>query len=109
METSEATSSSLGLGRTVEVGVGPITPKEEFTLDTRPFLLSVLEAVDCSENDYLVLFGVCLLRAIQENEGEHLLLVEAKGDLLISVVNSIAVQWKKAKLCLACCLAACYY
>ena len=85
METSEATSSSsLGLGRTVEVGVGPITPKEEFTLDTRPFLLSVLEAVDCSENDYLVLFGVCLLRAIQENEGEHL---EAKGDLLISVVS----------------------
>ena len=76
----------------VEVGVGPITPKEEFTLDTRPFLLSVLEAVDCSENDYLVLFGVCLLRAIQENEGEHLLLVEAKGDLLISVVNSIVEE-----------------
>ena len=52
-------------------GVGPITSKEEFSLETRPFLTVVFEVLDCSENDYLVLFSLCLLRAIQENEGKR--------------------------------------
>ena len=50
-------------------GVGPISSKEEFNLDTRPFLTVVFKNLDCSQNDYLVLFSLCLLRAIQENEG----------------------------------------
>ena len=52
-----------------EAGVGPITPKEDFDLESRPFLQAVFTALNCSENDYLVLFGICLLRAIQGNEG----------------------------------------
>lgn len=63
--TDELTCSSSSLS------IGPITPKEEFTLETRPFLRAVFQALDCSENDYLVLFGLCLLRAIQENEGKN--------------------------------------
>lgn len=58
-----------------EACVGPITPKEAFSLENRPFLSFVFEALDCSENDYLVLFGLCLLRAIQGNEGETIWLV----------------------------------
>jgi len=58
-------------------GVGPITPKEEFSLETRPFLTVVFEVLDCSENDYLVLFSLCLLRAIQENEGMSQALLES--------------------------------
>ena len=50
--------------------MGPIPTKEEFCLETRPFLTAVFKALNCSENDYLVLFSLCLLRAIQENEGE---------------------------------------
>ena len=34
------------------------------------FLSSVLEAGDCSKNEYLAFFSLCLLRAIQINEGE---------------------------------------
>ena len=49
--------------------VGPITSKEDFNLETRPFLTMIFDVMNCSENDYLVLFGVCLLRAIQRNEG----------------------------------------
>ena len=54
-----------------EAGVGPITPKEDFDLESRPFLQAVFTALNCSENDYLVLFGICLLRAIQGNEGTN--------------------------------------
>ena len=53
-----------------EAGVGPITPKEDFDLESRPFLQAVFKVLDCRENDYLVLFGICLLRAIQGNEGK---------------------------------------
>ena len=53
-----------------EAGVGPITPKEDFDLESRPFLQGVFDALNCTENDYLVLFGICLLRAIQGNEGK---------------------------------------
>ena len=49
--------------------VGPITSKEDFSLETRPFLTMIFDVLNCSENDYLVLFSVCLLRAIQRNEG----------------------------------------
>ncbi len=56
-------------------GLGPITAKEDFSLESRPFLTAVFEAMNCSENDYLVLFGLCLLRAIQANEGISVVIV----------------------------------
>ena len=68
--TAPNTSSTSAEESDETSGLGPITPKEEFSIGTRPFLSSVLEAGDCSENDYLALFSLCLLRAIQINEGE---------------------------------------
>ena len=61
-ESADETPNSPG-------AVGPITSKEDFSLETRPFLTMIFDVMNCSENDYLVLFSVCLLRAIQRNEG----------------------------------------
>lgn len=42
----------------------------EFSLIGRPFLAAIFEALNCSENDYLPLFALCLLYAIQDNPGK---------------------------------------
>jgi protein CLEC16A len=42
---------------------------DEFSLIGRPFLTSVFDALDPTENDYLALFALCLLYAIQQNSG----------------------------------------
>lgn len=36
----------------------------------RPFLDTVLSALDCSENDYLALLGLCLIYALANNKGK---------------------------------------
>lgn len=38
----------------------------------RPFLDTVLEALDCNENDYLALLSLCLLYALANNKGKIL-------------------------------------
>ncbi|KAF0312325.1 Protein CLEC16A [Amphibalanus amphitrite] len=35
----------------------------------KPFMASILDALDCSENDYTALFALCLLHAIGHNKG----------------------------------------
>lgn len=35
----------------------------------RPFLDTVLSALDCSENDYLALLGLCLIYGLANNKG----------------------------------------
>ena len=40
------------------------------SLSSRPFLKSVFEALNCSENDYAALFALCLLYALGHNEGK---------------------------------------
>ena len=35
----------------------------------RPFMAAILDALDCSENDYTALFALCLLHAIGHNKG----------------------------------------
>lgn len=37
----------------------------------RPFLDTVLSALDCSENDYLALLGLCLIYALAHNKGKY--------------------------------------
>merc|ERR1719361_2285798 len=73
-----------------EAGVGPITPKEDFDLESRPFLQAVFQVLDCRENDYLVLFGICLLRAIQGNEGMSRALLES---VRIPCSKSTTKEW----------------
>lgn len=38
-------------------------------VSTRPFLDTVLSALDCSENDYLALLSSCLIYALANNKG----------------------------------------
>jgi hypothetical protein len=39
------------------------------SLTGRPFLESVFNALDCADNDYMALFGLCLLYAMGHNKG----------------------------------------
>ena len=41
------------------------------SLDRRPFLKSVFDSLDPIENDYLSLFALCLIFAIQQNSGKE--------------------------------------
>ena len=45
--------------------------RREFSVESRPFLASVFEAMDCQENDYLALFALCLVYALQQNGGRR--------------------------------------
>lgn len=38
----------------------------------RPFLETVLSALDCNENDYLALLSLCLIYALAYNEGKQM-------------------------------------
>uniref|UniRef100_A0A2C9JQK0 Uncharacterized protein n=1 Tax=Biomphalaria glabrata TaxID=6526 RepID=A0A2C9JQK0_BIOGL len=40
-----------------------------FSLDNRPYLESIFNALECSENDYSALFALCLLYAMGKSEG----------------------------------------
>ena len=51
---------------------------EVFSLEGRPFMAEIFEALNCLENDYLPLFSLCLIFAMQENVGEYILYYSAK-------------------------------
>ncbi|XP_021374464.1 protein CLEC16A-like [Mizuhopecten yessoensis] len=42
-----------------------------FSLNKRPYLESIFNALECTENDYEALFGLCLLYAMGHNDGLH--------------------------------------
>ncbi|XP_028173804.1 protein CLEC16A homolog [Ostrinia furnacalis] len=58
-------------------------------VEKRPFLKTILDSLDCSENDYKALFALCLLFALINNKGvntellDTLLCPEAEGSLSI--------------------------
>lgn len=54
-----------------------ILERENKEIDKRPFLKTILDSLDCSENDYKALFALCLLFALINNKGENI------GNLLI--------------------------
>ncbi|CAH0723250.1 unnamed protein product, partial [Brenthis ino] len=43
--------------------------REARNVDKRPFLKTILDSLDCSENDYKALFALCLLYALINNKG----------------------------------------
>ncbi|XP_063380953.1 protein CLEC16A homolog [Cydia fagiglandana] len=43
--------------------------RENREIETRPFLKTILDSLDCSENDYKALFALCLLFALINNKG----------------------------------------
>ncbi|XP_072931785.1 protein CLEC16A homolog [Epargyreus clarus] len=46
-----------------------ILEKETREIEKRPFLKTILDSMDCSENDYKALFALCLLFALINNKG----------------------------------------
>ncbi|XP_071105280.1 protein CLEC16A-like [Haliotis cracherodii] len=50
---------------------GSISERQQaaFTLENRPYLESVFNALECTENDYAALFALCLLFAMGKNDG----------------------------------------
>ena len=44
--------------------------RSEISMEQRPFLQAVFHAMDCNENDYLALFALCLIYAMQQNSGK---------------------------------------
>ena len=74
--TTENTSSSqpeMEASAAAEIS-GIVSPAEDstsFTLEGKPFLQTVFNALDSTDNDYLALFGLCLIYAMQQNAGKH--------------------------------------
>ncbi|XP_026751195.2 protein CLEC16A homolog isoform X2 [Galleria mellonella] len=46
-----------------------ILERENKEIEKRPFLKTILDSLDCSENDYKALFALCLLFALINNKG----------------------------------------
>nr|XP_026487197.1 protein CLEC16A homolog isoform X2 [Vanessa tameamea] len=46
-----------------------VLEREAKNIDKRPFLKTILDSLDCSENDYKALFALCLLYALINNKG----------------------------------------
>ncbi|RVE51629.1 hypothetical protein evm_003761 [Chilo suppressalis] len=46
-----------------------ILERENREIEKRPFLKTILDSLDCSENDYKALFALCLLFALINNKG----------------------------------------
>ena len=46
------------------------TLRRRFSLSERPFLSTVFGSLECPENDYLPLFALCLIFAMQQNAGK---------------------------------------
>ncbi|KAL4240827.1 Protein CL16A [Mactra antiquata] len=53
------------------IGGGTSPTLGSFTLDNRPYLEAIFHALECTENDYEALFGLCLLYAMGHNDGIH--------------------------------------
>ena len=63
---------------------------QDFSVDGRPFLRAIFEAMNCPENDYLPLFALSLLYSIQKNEGIAEILLTSVG---IPSLKSNRIEW----------------
>ncbi|XP_052740098.1 protein CLEC16A homolog [Bicyclus anynana] len=61
-----------------------ILENETRNIETRPFLKTILDSLDCSENDYKALFALCLLFALINNKGVN---PELLDTLLLSEIE----------------------
>lgn len=56
----------------LKISFGESSSSTQLEASNRPFLDTVLSALDCSENDYLALLSLCLIYALATNEGKPL-------------------------------------
>jgi len=61
--------------------------ENQFSLEGRPFMAEIFEALNCLENDYLPLFSLCLIFAMQENVGISKSLLKSVGIPCKSTAN----------------------
>ncbi|XP_041363000.1 protein CLEC16A-like [Gigantopelta aegis] len=54
---------------TLGVSSGAQNQQTTFSLDNKPYLEAIFNALECSENDYSALFSLCLLYGLGQNEG----------------------------------------
>ncbi|KAL0841441.1 hypothetical protein ABMA28_015123 [Loxostege sticticalis] len=79
---------------TEKMSLESIIEKEIKEIEKRPFLKTILDSLDCSENDYKALFALCLLFALINNKGvntellDTLLCPEAEGSTVSNVPSS---------------------
>ncbi|PVD38671.1 hypothetical protein C0Q70_01290 [Pomacea canaliculata] len=59
----------IGLSHRMAIPSGMPDHPLPFTLENRPYLETIFNALECMENDYSALFALCLLYAIGHNEG----------------------------------------
>ncbi|KAH9495816.1 Protein CL16A [Bulinus truncatus] len=75
--TQNSTDEEKLMGRTQHrLGPASVTRPQvsenvqtSFSLDNRPYLEAIFNALECSENDYSALFALCLLYAMGKSEG----------------------------------------
>ena len=83
LEISDILGSSSGSMETSHAN-------KEFNLEARPFLKSIFDAMNCPENDYLPLFALALLYAIQQNESVSEILLMSVG---IPSIHAKQIEW----------------
>merc|ERR1719259_477503 len=69
--------------------------ENQFSLEGRPFMAEIFEALNCLENDYLPLFSLCLIFAMQENVGISKSLLKSVGIPCKSTANK---SWYNSQL-----------
>ena len=67
----------------------------DFSIESRPFLRAIFEAMNCPENDYLPLFALSLLHSIQNNEGVAETLLASVG---IPSSHSKNIEWYNTQM-----------
>lgn len=82
-------TSSEGQSITLE----SILEKETNEIERLPFLKTILDSLDCSENDYKALFALCLLFALINNKGVNTELLDI---LLCSQVDNPLIRKTEA-------------
>lgn len=58
----------------------------------RPFLDTVLEVMDCTENDYLALLALCLVYALANNKGEKIMHSFSVHAIFLSLSFSLSLS-----------------
>lgn len=59
----------IGMSHRMAIPSGMPDRLQPFTLENRPYLETLFNALECTENDYSALFALCLLYAMGRNEG----------------------------------------
>ncbi|KAM3961022.1 C-type lectin domain containing ema [Aphomia sociella] len=80
-----------------------ILERENKEIERRPFLKTILDSLDCSENDYKALFALCLLFALINNKGVNTELLDTllcpEPEIIAAITNSSNVQSEAPSSC----------